>query len=518
MRPVNPISVFGRFCLGLVLATATYPGIVIAQVRNANAAGYGGGEPFREDCGSRYLIGMRIAQGDVVDSIQPICGEFDAKGGRRNTFVFPGSQFGGGGGLAKQILCPPPAVIRGLKIDVVGDFVANVHLLCRNLSTGEWTEAGTGWRYSKMVGPVEFKGKVPSFEGSNFNCRDNEVGYGFYGRAGGLLDSVGLICRVMIVRPGFPVGLPGAGLGTALPDVPAQGPARIRRVGAPPPAVPVQTTPVIRRIGTPASPPAAPMQSAPMSVPDPSRLYALHPSGEVVQFTPSGRNAFVEKGVVAQLGDGNRALIPGGGDSFYLWDAAGQLYWRRHDGSDDGQDRWSETGDSLGDLSEFSLLFSGGSGVIYGVKPDGTLWWMRHTDWQGGTGGLTAPAMVGNGGWGQFTRFASSGDGLIFAIKSNGDLSFFHHPGWRTGAVDITGPGRVGMGGWQTCQSLAGSSNGGLHCLTAPGEIRSYRLRNFAAYRSSAPPAAQDEGATALDGWVAVGRSTDTLAIIAPLP
>jgi hypothetical protein len=53
-------------------------------------------------------------------------------------------------------------------------------------------------------------------------------------------------------------------------------------------------------------------------------------------------------------------------------------------------------------------VFSTGGGVIYGVAPDGRLWWYRHNAYLTG-GGLETPgawevrAVVGHG-WGDFSE------------------------------------------------------------------------------------------------------------------
>ena len=171
-----------------VSLAATAPG----PSRDASSNGGLGGVAFRETCGARLLIGLRIWQGSALDAIMPVCGEFTDDGRRVNGNTFAGSKFGGGGGSEKLILCPEASVVRGIKITTQST-VGNVHLLCRNLTSGQWTEAGTGWT-KESGGAGGFTTSPMQYEGQAFNCGENEVGYGLHGRSGNLVDSVGLIC------------------------------------------------------------------------------------------------------------------------------------------------------------------------------------------------------------------------------------------------------------------------------------------------------------------------------------
>jgi Tachylectin len=85
----------------------------------------------------------------------------------------------------------------------------------------------------------------------------------------------------------------------------------------------------------------------------------------------------------------------------------GDLHWYRHDGIEDGSNRWTAGAGGKrisGGWDIYNTIFSGrghDSGVIYGIKPNGSLHWYRHDGWQNGTAHWTA-GQGGNkisGGW-----------------------------------------------------------------------------------------------------------------------
>lgn len=52
-------------------------------------------------------------------------------------------------------------------------------------------------------------------------------------------------------------------------------------------------------------------------------------------------------------------------------------------GSPTGEATWeSDHAKKVGSGFNYTHIFSGGNGVIYGVKSDGTLTWIRHTGWE----------------------------------------------------------------------------------------------------------------------------------------
>jgi hypothetical protein len=66
----------------------------------------------------------------------------------------------------------------------------------------------------------------------------------------------------------------------------------------------------------------------------------------------------------------------------------GRLIWYRHDGWQTGTVAWTG-GDGSRVVGTgwtiYNRIFSGGSGILYGMHPDGRLIWYRHDGWQTGT-------------------------------------------------------------------------------------------------------------------------------------
>ncbi|MFJ8596611.1 tachylectin-related carbohydrate-binding protein [Streptomyces sp. NPDC093598] len=90
--------------------------------------------------------------------------------------------------------------------------------------------------------------------------------------------------------------------------------------------------------------------------------------------------------------------------------------------------------------------------AFYGIKPDGDLQWYRHDGWKKGTAHWTAGA-GGNrisGGWDIYDKVFSGGEGVIYGIKPDGDLQWYRHDGWKKGTAHWTagaGGNRI-SGGW----------------------------------------------------------------------
>jgi len=94
----------------------------------------------------------------------------------------------------------------------------------------------------------------------------------------------------------------------------------------------------------------------------------------------------------------------------------------------------------------FKSVFSGGDGVIYALKEDGTLLWYRHTGWADGSFAWEGPRVVGSG-WAAFRNvFAGGDDGIVYAVRTDGALLWYKHRGLATGTFDWEGPRTVGTG------------------------------------------------------------------------
>jgi hypothetical protein len=168
--------------------------------------------------------------------------------------------------------------------------------------------------------------------------------------------------------------------------------------------------------------------------------------------------------------------------------SGGDLMWCRHDGRDDGSFAWQgpkKVGTGWGELKQ---VFSGGDGIIYGVDPvvkasvqvtggtihpsGGNLWWYRHVGRDDGSFTWEGPKKVGTG-WGEFTQVFSGGDGIIYGITpiveatidvktgqrshaSGGDLMWYRHVGRDDGSFTWEGPKKVGNGWGELNQVFSG--------------------------------------------------------------
>ncbi|AKT38204.1 tachylectin-related carbohydrate-binding protein [Chondromyces crocatus] len=133
-----------------------------------------------------------------------------------------------------------------------------------------------------------------------------------------------------------------------------------------------------------------------------------------------------------------RHVFSGGHGVFYGVHADGRMQWYRHDGWLTGTMDWTagDGGRNVGTgWNVYSQIFSGGNGVIYGIKPDGTMQWYRHNGWQNGTREWTAGdggLNVGTG-WNMYDHVFPGANGVVYGIKPNGDLQWYRHDGWSSG-------------------------------------------------------------------------------------
>jgi len=93
----------------------------------------------------------------------------------------------------------------------------------------------------------------------------------------------------------------------------------------------------------------------------------------------------------------------------------------------------------------FTHVFTAGKGVLYGVEPDGSLYWYRHFGFENGSVGWSHRTKVG-GGWGDFVTIFGAGEGVVFALTRDGTLLRYEHRGWETGGA---------MDTWTEAQAVA---------------------------------------------------------------
>jgi hypothetical protein len=129
--------------------------------------------------------------------------------------------------------------------------------------------------------------------------------------------------------------------------------------------------------------------------------------------------------------------------------ANGTLWWYRHEKPITGEKVWANggIGKKVGDgwVEGNHRVFSGGAGVIYLIKDDGTLHWYRHLGHETGEylweGGHSV-----NSGWNVMVNVFSIGEGIIYGIDQEGILWWYQHIDYLTGGEKWAIRKRVGNG------------------------------------------------------------------------
>jgi len=179
MKPVH--SVKKVICLSAVSLITAATATAFANHEFTPTAGGTGGAPFYDYCstaGGSFLTGFHLKSGGYVDNINGICDS--------NGWLPP---HGGSGGPVETIQsCPSGYVVFGLT-GKAGGYVDQLTTVCVNRSNASqsWTwpghAGGTGGRaYSISCFPQDgiFTAAI-----------------GLFGRAGGYVDQIGLICDRM---------------------------------------------------------------------------------------------------------------------------------------------------------------------------------------------------------------------------------------------------------------------------------------------------------------------------------
>ena len=247
-----------------------------------------------------------------------------------------------------------------------------------------------------------------------------------------------------------------------------------------------------------------------------SFIYAIPANGILQWFRHDGarHGAFEWKGArpVGVGWAGLPSVIPGGGDVIYAITPEGELLWYEHVGFNTGaglRDAGSWKGRTTvnHDFGQYTRVFSGGNGIIYGITPDGRLIWHRHYGVATGqpvesAGSWAGPKEVGVG-WDGLLKVFSGGDGIIYGVNTNGDLLWYNHLGHSDGlglndAGSWLGAKPVGVG-WGSFTTLFSSGNGVIYGIQPDGVLRWYR---HLGYQTGAGL----ETAGSWEGGVDVGR------------
>jgi tachylectin/LGFP repeat-containing protein len=179
----------------------------------------------------------------------------------------------------------------------------------------------------------------------------------------------------------------------------------------------------------------------------------------------------------------------------------GGLTWHRHDGWQDGSFTWAaDSGKKIGDgWDDFSMVFSGGDGIIYGIQKEfldpttgrttgRNLVWFRDDGRFDGRSALAAAAgkVVGYR-WDGFSRVFSGGDGVIYGIQkrsfdpttgrpTGGNLLWYRHEGRGDGSFAwAPGSGTVIARGWHAFTHAFATGAGVIYAVREDGDLLWHR-------------------------------------------
>jgi hypothetical protein len=199
------------------------------------------------------------------------------------------------------------------------------------------------------------------------------------------------------------------------------------------------------------------------------------------------------------------------GGAIYTVRPNGNLVWIGHQGAKDCTADL-HGGETIGvGFDRFTSMFAMATGTpghvaIYGVAPDGGLYWYLYRCADTGRG-LETPGCWEGGwrldtvGWQAFTNVFSGGNGVIYAIAENGDLYWRSHDGYRTGESFLSPFQRVGTG-WHTFgQVLSGTDDGVIYAVDQEGLLWEYQHLGYARGTGLGAPGSWAERTEVGSGW-----------------
>jgi hypothetical protein len=153
-----------------------------SHARDMGDLGSRSGSGFRQTChGTDVLIGFSMKTGSALDAINPICINLSPQ--RTWIQAYELAWKGGGGGGYQKLACQFNYAVRHLHVYTDRNGAVNhIRITCQDLNSGDWSD------------------EVPAFGGEatrnkRFSCDDGEWATGIYGRAGGLVNRLGLQCE-----------------------------------------------------------------------------------------------------------------------------------------------------------------------------------------------------------------------------------------------------------------------------------------------------------------------------------
>ena len=169
-----------------------------------------GGIHFNARCSQgKLLTGFQLRAGDDIDAIQPMC--VTAYGPAETGRADPpsSSSYGGDGGSLVNLFCPKEApIVIGLHILSEGTEIVTVNSIGLFCGLASSTQTRTEWLNAVFNAPQTTISQTAGIDGGVIYhgdrkqfCAAGLVAVGINGRAGKLLDAVGLICSEPTLPP-----------------------------------------------------------------------------------------------------------------------------------------------------------------------------------------------------------------------------------------------------------------------------------------------------------------------------
>jgi len=159
-----------------------------------------GGAPGASVCpAGAFLVGLNARVGDDIDAVQALCATpprmSSTASPNRLTAAPTPAPMGGLGGEPMTLKCPASApFVRSLTVDTEGEdtwLVTAIHLRCGSLN-GPLPKLIEGYNSIGIQGSLGFYSDTHS---QDFDCPDTHVLAGVHGRAGLMVDALGIVCR-----------------------------------------------------------------------------------------------------------------------------------------------------------------------------------------------------------------------------------------------------------------------------------------------------------------------------------
>ena len=168
----------------------------------------------------------------------------------------------------------------------------------------------------------------------------------------------------------------------------------------------------------------------------------------------------------------------------------GQLYWHKFVGGADGRKLWAPGfGTLVGEgfnVYKPLFVFSGGfGGIIYGIKPNGELYWHQHAGAEDGTPQWGGPGVRGSAigsGWNAYKLVFAIWN-VIYGVTPSGALHWHRHDGCLDGSATwAEGSGRQIGTGWNFKRMFASGSPDAalLYGCTEDGDLYCYPHKEWA--------------------------------------